>query len=344
MGAKGLSVLLLLLAVSSAISAVETEAPVAVSPGHSSHLAQVDSRCPTFNWSSVPGAKAYQLMIYQLIDGDSGEKAKPVAGATVPGSALGWTPALDQCLQRGGRYAWSVRAVGEKESLPWSTPALFQVASVPSAAELDEALTLVLQYLSGQNDRRAQNVGAWVSPSATTAAPVMASSNPAPTRLSVDGNVHAQSFTGDGSHLSGVATAAYDGGNSAVSLTSTPVDVASVTVDQETSGRVVLVSSATVLGDLIEGDAECSIGTSDSSIDSSYRQRVQVPTDGYATIAGTRGYTINKGSPLPPPDTRVYYLVCKEVAGNTYILDANLSAIFVPDPEVFQKPPSLLNE
>ena len=87
------------------------EAPAAVSPGHADHLAQVEVRCPTFNWGAVPGAKAYQLVVYRLEE-RGGEETQPVVRAVVPGSATGWTPALGQCLERGGGYAWSVRSVG----------------------------------------------------------------------------------------------------------------------------------------------------------------------------------------------------------------------------------------
>jgi hypothetical protein len=132
-------------------------------------------------------------------------------------------------------------------------------------------------------------------------------------------------------------TAAYDRGNSSVALTSTPVSVASVTVEHSTSGRVILNSSANVFGDLSVGYAECSITTSSSAIDPNHRQAAETLTFGDATIARTRGYTINKGAFFPPPDEREYHLVCREVSGDSYIRDANLTAVFVPDPKVFKK-------
>ncbi|MDH3745647.1 MAG: hypothetical protein OES47_11165, partial [Acidobacteriota bacterium] len=288
------------------------------------------------SWGEVEGARWYDLVVYRLEDE---EQTEPVLRERITGSALSWTPSLDRCLEAGGKYAWSARAVSSWKASDWSAPSLFQVASGPSAAEFEEALAVVRKYLSGQDDRTAESAGGWESSSETITAPVTALSAPATTRLNVDGNVHAESFTGDGSHLSGVATAVYDGGNSSIALSSTPGAVASVTVDQGTSGRVILVSSANVWGNLSQGDAECSITTSSSTIDSNYRQRAQTFTDAHATIAGTRGYKINKGLFFPPPDTQVYHLVCREGLGDTWILDANLSAIFVPDPAVFEKPP-----
>ncbi len=87
-----------------------SEAPVAVSPGDASKLAVVEARCPTFSWGSVERAKSYELVAYRI--GEEGEKADVVLRQTFPGSVDSWTPSLDLCLERGGRYAWSVRATG----------------------------------------------------------------------------------------------------------------------------------------------------------------------------------------------------------------------------------------
>jgi hypothetical protein len=137
-----------LLTVLCATSAGAVEAPIAVSPGHSTHLAQVEGRCPTFNWGAVAGARSYQLTAYRL--GEEGKEAKPVLREIFAGSVSGWTPALDQCLERGRRYAWTVRAVGERETSDWSAPALFQVAAGPTRREFEAALAKVQQYLAVQ--------------------------------------------------------------------------------------------------------------------------------------------------------------------------------------------------
>ena len=75
-----------LLAALSAESALATEVPATVSPGHSGHLVQVEGRCPTFNWGGVPGADSYQLVVYRLVEAEAGEEAQSVVLATVPGS------------------------------------------------------------------------------------------------------------------------------------------------------------------------------------------------------------------------------------------------------------------
>ena len=60
--------------------------------------------------------------------------------------AIGLT-ALQICLERGERYAWSVRARRAQEALDWSAPSLFQVAAGPNQAELEIALQVVRSYL-----------------------------------------------------------------------------------------------------------------------------------------------------------------------------------------------------
>ncbi|MCH7667216.1 MAG: hypothetical protein IH936_14960 [Acidobacteria bacterium] len=129
------------------------ERPAAVSPGDASKLALIGDACPTFSWGAVAGAKSYELVVYRI--GEVSEEAGPVLSRHIAGSALSWTPSLDRCLERGGRYAWSVRAIGKKGSSDWSPPSLFQVAPGPSQMEFEEALTVVHRYLAadaGTND------------------------------------------------------------------------------------------------------------------------------------------------------------------------------------------------
>lgn len=121
------------------------ESPVAVSPGDEKG-ALIEGRCPTFSWGEVEGAKSYDLIVYRV--GEENEDEKPVLRRSFPGSVDGWTPALDQCLERGGQYAWSVRAVGGKGASEWSAPSLFEVASGPSEEEFEEAVQVVRQYLA----------------------------------------------------------------------------------------------------------------------------------------------------------------------------------------------------
>jgi hypothetical protein len=119
---------------------------VAVSPGDATKVALIRDDCPTFSWGEVEGAKSYDLVVYRL--GEQNEHEEPVLRRSFPGSVYGWTPALDQCLERGGRYAWSVRAAGGKEASDWSSPSLFEVTTGPSEAEFEEAVQVVRQYLA----------------------------------------------------------------------------------------------------------------------------------------------------------------------------------------------------
>jgi len=105
--------------------------------------------CPTFSWGSVEGAKSYELVIYRLRE--EGEEARPVLRQTFAGSVASWTPSLDRCLERGGQYAWSVRATGGGEASEWSSPTLFEVVSGPSEAEFEVAVAVVRSYLAAQD-------------------------------------------------------------------------------------------------------------------------------------------------------------------------------------------------
>ena len=125
-----------------------TGAPVTVSPGTSAG-SLIGATCPTFSWGTVGEAKSYELVVYRI--GDQEEEQEPVLAEAIAGSALAWTPPLDRCLERGRRYAWSIRAVGdEKEISGWSVPSLFEVVAGPSEAEFEEAVTVVRQYLEGK--------------------------------------------------------------------------------------------------------------------------------------------------------------------------------------------------
>ncbi len=120
--------------------------PVAVSPGSATGTV-VESRCPTFNWGIVEGAESYELVVYRVKD-ETEDTGPPLLRQTLPGSVHGWTLAVDQCLERGGQYAWSLRAVGNKVASEWSAPSLFQVLSTPSEAEFGRAFELVRDFLA----------------------------------------------------------------------------------------------------------------------------------------------------------------------------------------------------
>ena len=119
--------------------------PAAVSPG-SPTGALVEGRCPTFSWGIVEGAESYELVIYGVEE--ESEDTKPFLRQSFPGSVHSWTPSLESCLEQGGQYAWSVRAVGGKAATDWSAPSLFEVAEGPSEAEVEAALQIVRQYVA----------------------------------------------------------------------------------------------------------------------------------------------------------------------------------------------------
>lgn len=118
--------------------------PVAVSPGSATGNS-IDDACPTFSWGSVPGAESYELVVYSA---EVEKDAPPELSQRIAGSASTWTPSLDLCLERGGRYAWSVRALGTKEPAGWSAPNFFEVVAGPSRAEFEKALSVVREYLA----------------------------------------------------------------------------------------------------------------------------------------------------------------------------------------------------
>jgi hypothetical protein len=169
----------------SALAAAATaERPVAVSPG-SARGTLIEGRCPTFSWGEVEGAKAYELVVVRV--SADGEESQAVLRERFPGTVESWTPSLDRCLDRGGRYAWSVRAAGGKEAAEWSSPSLFEVAAGPSEAEFEAALATVERYLAlresatleaTKSEARAGDVGA-----GEVLGPAAAGSPPAPQPL-----------------------------------------------------------------------------------------------------------------------------------------------------------------
>ena len=113
-------------------------------PGDASKLAVIADPCPTFSWGELEGAKSYELVVYQL--GEDGAEASEVLRQSFAGSVDGWTPALEQCLEHGGRYAWSVRAGGSNVASEWSAPSLFEVSAAPSLAEVEAAMEVLRRY------------------------------------------------------------------------------------------------------------------------------------------------------------------------------------------------------
>ena len=182
--------------------------PVAVSPGDASKLVMIGDTCPTFSWGQVDRARSYELVVYRI--GAADGEAQPVWQQELPGSALAWTPPLYRCLERGGQYAWSVRAVTRREASDWSPPSLFQVAAAPSAAEFEQAMQVVRSHLgAGDGARSTAGTDDLQAESEAAAGAEGSASSPVPravgtTQLSVDGGIEATSIIADGSGLTNV--------------------------------------------------------------------------------------------------------------------------------------------
>lgn len=119
--------------------------PLAVSPGDPDEFVLVEARCPTFSWAAVDGAEGYELVVYQVLE--DAAQSEPVLVQNLPGAVTSWTPPLNRCLERNGRYAWSVRAAGPEGLGEWSAAAIFQVAAGLLEAELQQALEVVRREL-----------------------------------------------------------------------------------------------------------------------------------------------------------------------------------------------------
>jgi hypothetical protein len=99
--------------------------PRGVSPGRFEGPARIDTRCPTFSWVGQPDASGYEIVVLAWTPDEP--RTETTLRQTLPAGALSWTPALDQCLEWGGRYAWSVSVPGAAGG--WSKPLLFEVVS-----------------------------------------------------------------------------------------------------------------------------------------------------------------------------------------------------------------------
>ena len=150
-----------------------------VSPGGPEVFGRTDSRCPTFSWAAEGEADAIEIVVNRV--GAMGIESKPIIQQTLPGRATTWTPSAEQCLERGGEYAWSARAISEAGSAEWSAPSFFRVTFGTSHAEFEQALEIVRGYLAnrpqaaeaaaapaGRTHSESISAGGGTPPSATT--------------------------------------------------------------------------------------------------------------------------------------------------------------------------------
>lgn len=138
-----------LLSAAQAMAWAAPEAPVAVSPGGPSQAQEILTRCPTFSWATVAGARGYELAVRPALSVAPGGKrasARPRSGSALPvlsiaveGPASSWTPSAEQCLQAGVTYEWRVREVDDSGFGigDWSEAKYFRVGgeTPPSADE-----------------------------------------------------------------------------------------------------------------------------------------------------------------------------------------------------------------
>ena len=148
---------------------------VAVSPALDGGEALVSVCRPTFCWSQVEGAEAYEMMVFEAVNGETNAREdmvalyKPVISTIIPAPALSWTPSSESCLTQGGVYVWYVRGVDPDGSGVWSGGSRFSVDLGPSLSlvenKVDEALTVyfsneetVEQTFSGLETRIIESV------------------------------------------------------------------------------------------------------------------------------------------------------------------------------------------
>ena len=135
---------LLALACALALASPAFTGVLPVSPGAADRLVEVTSACPTFAWSGVDGAVAYEIVVLDLSDS---ENPVLVYSRRIEGAALAWAPSREECLAPGRVYAWLVRADVAGGGLgEWSAPRRFRVPGVPSIEEVDAALALLERW------------------------------------------------------------------------------------------------------------------------------------------------------------------------------------------------------
>lgn len=210
--------------------------PVLVSPASASGgPVEVEAACPTFNWSGVNNAASVEVVVYAM-DGKvsvSGVgELKVATRIELPGDAQGWTPTMDQCLERGQRYVWSLRARYKKKWSAWSEPQVFTVSAASCGDGL--ALTDLLDLYEKEGRLSEQDRGLLLGTSGSEGAsgagetgaaesPQVseqdaASSSPAlggaDFSIDVGGNVIGNSFAGNGAGLTNVDADLLDGKDS----------------------------------------------------------------------------------------------------------------------------------
>ena len=133
--------------------AFAAELATPVSPGGAGEPTVVEARCPTFSWAGAPAASGYELAVYAVPAAASVEP-ELLLRVELPADSRSFTPPVGRCLERGGRYAWSVAAEGAAE---WSSPLVFEVEA-DSATEpvpsVEQAVAVLERYLRENREAR----------------------------------------------------------------------------------------------------------------------------------------------------------------------------------------------
>ena len=125
---------------------------VAVSPGEAARAVEAASACPTFSWSAEPGATGYELAVFRL---DRSGEPELIWTRVVAGTATSWSPSRNDCLESGGRYAWTVRTLdtGASEAhTDWAEARQFAVPGVPSDDEIAAALATLERWRAARGE------------------------------------------------------------------------------------------------------------------------------------------------------------------------------------------------
>jgi hypothetical protein len=160
-------------------------------------------------------------VIYEL--GEAGAIGEdPALTVRLPPLASSFTPPGAECLGRGKSYAWSLRAIYDSERSGWAEALFFSVPGGPSDEDLRAALEVVRAYAARRNqDPRTAEPGrqpgtddSGAGRDAEAAAPADSRTRTARAgaivafRVRASGDVEASSFSGDGSGLRNIGSAA----------------------------------------------------------------------------------------------------------------------------------------
>lgn len=163
--------------------AFAVEPPVPVSPGDGTSVATVERRCPTFSWSGVDDASAYEITLYRLQEPEA-EAARrgeswaifpedEVLRRTLPGGARSWSATMEDALEPGAVCAWFIRAEVAGEFTEWSEARLLGVSAQPSSDQVRQAIDVLSRHLEGRGEggssRSSGGVGVPVRPRAASA-------------------------------------------------------------------------------------------------------------------------------------------------------------------------------